>query len=52
MHYEVTRFPRLKNKKWADILALRGDKKDEIIRRIKRTKLLSRRGHDKSSKSG
>jgi len=27
MRYEVTRFPRLKNKAWADIIAIRGDEK-------------------------
>ncbi len=27
MHYEVTRFPRLENKKWADALAVRGGKR-------------------------
>ena len=27
MRYEVTRFPRLKNKAWADIVAIRGNKR-------------------------
>lgn len=53
MHYEVTRFPRLENKKWADALAVRGGKKiiveclitvpESIIRR----KLQNYRSFDK-----